>query len=331
MALQRFCPLCNRAFLEGEAVLCCSGCSVLHHPGCWVKHDGCATESDHLSNPTALAYSRGLDLRGPDPHPGEGTRVRPLPRAGEATAAAVVVPHAREMVGGEMPVREAGFKLSPRASGAAAGGGGIDLPMQPAGSPWRAHRGRFIDEAARRRELGRIYGHHRLLKYWPFVAAAALAAGIAFAVVKVSGELAGSGGGARDEARVSQPAEAPVSQPAANVQPAPASPASATLTGTTAPGPAAAQQPAAQAPQGAAPTAGGKFAVGDSVVVTGAGDCLNVRVAAGRSNDAIVCLADGNEITVTGGPEGADGLRWWKVKTKLGEGWAAEDYLVTKP
>ena len=75
-------------------------------------------------------------------------------------------------------------------------------------------------------------------------------------------------------------------------------------------------------------TGAGKFRSGDTLVVTNTGDCLNVRVAAGRSNDAIVCVKDGTELTVTGGPESAEELTWWKVRTTLGEGWAAEDYLV---
>ncbi|MGI8925336.1 MAG: SH3 domain-containing protein, partial [Tepidiformaceae bacterium] len=60
-------------------------------------------------------------------------------------------------------------------------------------------------------------------------------------------------------------------------------------------------------------------------------DCLNVRVAAGRTNDAIVCLNDGEVVTVSGGPVAADGFNWWQVKTALGEGWAAEEYLSKRP
>ena len=67
-------------------------------------------------------------------------------------------------------------------------------------------------------------------------------------------------------------------------------------------------------------------------MVTGAApDCLNVRVAAGTGNDAIVCVQDGTELRITGGPTTASELTWWKVETELGEGWAAEDYLSRKP
>ncbi|MBK7726350.1 MAG: hypothetical protein IPI33_14310 [Dehalococcoidia bacterium] len=51
----------------------------------------------------------------------------------------------------------------------------------------------------------------------------------------------------------------------------------------------------------------------------------------GRENDAIVCVKDGTDLRVVGGPESAGELIWWKVQTELGEGWAAEDYLVKKP
>ena len=82
----------------------------------------------------------------------------------------------------------------------------------------------------------------------------------------------------------------------------------------------------------AASTGPGKFKAGDAVNVTGAApECLNVRVKAGTGNDAIVCVQDGTELKVTGGPETASELTWWKVQTELGEGWAAEDYLTKKP
>jgi len=41
-------------------------------------------------------------------------------------------------------------------------------------------------------------------------------------------------------------------------------------------------------------------------------------------------VKDGVELRITGGPETAGGLTWWKVQTDLGEGWAAEDYLIRK-
>jgi len=58
---------------------------------------------------------------------------------------------------------------------------------------------------------------------------------------------------------------------------------------------------------------------------------FRILVAPGRTNDAIVCLADGQKVTVLEGPQPADNLQWWKVKTNLGDGWAAEDYLTPEP
>ena len=109
--------------------------------------------------------------------------------------------------------------------------------------------------------------------------------------------------------------------------------ATVTVAGGQQNGGAATSAPAGDATIAATPTAAttsGKFNVGDVLVVTGTGDCLNVRVAPGTSNNAIVCLKDAEEVTVTGGPVAAGDLQWWKVQTKLGEGWAAEDYLVKK-
>ena len=62
-----------------------------------------------------------------------------------------------------------------------------------------------------------------------------------------------------------------------------------------------------------------------------------MRTAPGRTNEkgevnpSIVCLNDGIEVKVLAGPQAAGDLTWWKVATTLGDGWAAEDYLVRKP
>src|SRR5690349_5864478 len=74
---QRFCPLCDRTFQEGEAVLRCEGCSVLHHPGCWVTNGGCATKNEHRVTPAAMAYTTGEVNAGAPRQPGEGTRFVP--------------------------------------------------------------------------------------------------------------------------------------------------------------------------------------------------------------------------------------------------------------
>ncbi len=65
--------------------------------------------------------------------------------------------------------------------------------------------------------------------------------------------------------------------------------------------------------------------VGDSVVVSTVGDTLRVRSGAGRSFDILTQLNDGTLVTLLDGPQQADGLSWWKLKTADGlEGWAVE-------
>ena len=157
-----------------------------------------------------------------------------------------------------------------------------------------------------------IYDRNRIFGYWYVPAAILVAVAVAVGVVWLAGAL--FGGDDED------------GTPAQGQTPAPTTGGSAPVT----------QQPSAQASPGqgtATPTTAtgaGKFRSGDTLLVVNTGDCLNVRVSAGRSNDAIVCVKDGTELTVTGGPESADELTWWKVRTALGEGWAAEDYLVKK-
>src|SRR5688572_21586216 len=104
---QRFCPLCDRTFADGEAVLRCEGCGVMHHPACWVKNGGCATNTEHQPVPIALAYANDKPLSGQAPHPGEGTRVagpsRPPDTAGTTRGPAVPPRHAAGTVAGPAP------------------------------------------------------------------------------------------------------------------------------------------------------------------------------------------------------------------------------------
>jgi hypothetical protein len=159
-----------------------------------------------------------------------------------------------------------------------------------------------------RKPLPNIYGRHRLLQFWFVPAAVVLALGVAVAVIFLAEALFGEG----DE----KPAVV-VSTPTP-VPPSPTSSAQASPTSSV----------ASATPQG-------KFKLGDAVVVSGAGsgkdDCLNIRVGPARTSDAIVCVPDGTEMTIRGGPESGGDLRWWKVQTPQGEGWAAEDFLSRKP
>ncbi len=164
-----------------------------------------------------------------------------------------------------------------------------------------------------RKPLPKIYDGHPLLRYWYVPAAVVIAVLVAFSVIWVAGKIRGGDGG---DPQSGQPT------PAATV---------AGGTGKTPQSSTTAAPTAATSPTPAPSTGAGKFKGGDILVVHDTGDCLNVRVKAGLANDAIICVADGTELAVTGGPEDADGLTWWKVRTELGEGWAAEDYLSKKP
>jgi hypothetical protein len=164
-----------------------------------------------------------------------------------------------------------------------------------------------------RKPLPRIYERHKIVGYWYVPVAVALAIFVAFGVIWGAERLFGGD-----------------SQPA-SPQPAPTQTtngAGADQTPTPVPSTPAGTTPT---PSATATTGPGKFSAGDILVVTGTGDCLNVRTDPGVENDAIVCIADATEVKVTGGPQPAGGLTWWKVETRLGEGWAAEDYLVKKP
>ncbi|MGE3076341.1 MAG: RING finger protein [Dehalococcoidia bacterium] len=311
-AQQRFCPLCNRAFQEGEAVLRCEGCSVMHHPGCWVTNGGCATEANHRVTPAALAYTSRESIPGaPAPHPGEGTRTAPPPLIEDPTVASEPIPfrpaarqepqHPRD----DEPV--------------------IGEPAQPApmihrtlpstvGVPAAPRRYKPPPgEQMPRKQLPKIYDGHPLFRYWYVPTAVLIAVVVAFSVIWVAGKLRGGDG---DNQQADQ--QTPVATVGGVNNQTPASTTTAAPTaGTT--------------PTVAPSTGAGKFSGGDHVLVVDTGDCLNVRVKAGLANDAIVCVEDGTELVVTGGPEDSDGLTWWKVRTDLGEGWAAEDYLAKKP
>ena len=324
MSVQRFCPLCDRTFQEGEAVLRCEGCSVLHHPGCWVTNGGCATEAEHRVAPAAMAYSSLERPSGSQaPHPGEGTRMAPLPAQNEEPLPDPI-PFRGQRAAPQAPAPPAPVAEPPMIGGPVIGGpapAGSGQPMirrtlpstvgVPASTTARRYRPP-VEEPVGRRKMPEIYDRNRIFGYWYVPAAILVAVAVAVGVVWLAGAL--FGGDDED------------GTPAQGQTPAPTTGGSAPVT----------QQPSAQASPGqgtATPTTAtgaGKFRSGDTLLVVNTGDCLNVRVSAGRSNDAIVCVKDGTELTVTGGPESADELTWWKVRTALGEGWAAEDYLVKK-
>jgi uncharacterized protein YgiM (DUF1202 family) len=79
-------------------------------------------------------------------------------------------------------------------------------------------------------------------------------------------------------------------------------------------------------------TAAPTLAVGDTPVV--ADGPLNLRSAAGTSADVVTQLDSGATVTITAGPESADGFTWYQVDTADGDsGWVAGDFLgsATQP
>jgi hypothetical protein len=308
--LQRFCPLCDRSFQDGEAVLRCEGCGVMHHPGCWVTNNGCATQTRHKVTPLAQAYATARPLGAQAPHPGEGVRVgvRATGTEGESRepvplrpAAQAAEPAPWPVIGGQHAPNEAQRRW------------GAETVTPP--SPPRRYVPPPGEGGSARKPLPKIYAHHRIIGYWYVPAALAVALLVALGVIWSAERLFGGGDSKADSAAT----PAPGPSQAAAAQP--------TAAGTAKPG-----------TTGTVPATGGtgRFRAGDTVVVAGAGDCLNVRTAPGKTNaagvvnPAIVCLNDGTEVKVTGGPETAGDLTWWKVQTALGEGWAAEDYLIKK-
>lgn len=284
----------------------------MHHPGCWVTNGGCATEAEHRIAPQAMAYSTGEPISSaPAPQRAEGTRTVPL-AAGNPAGAPEPIPL--------RPNRPPGPALSADEQGPIIGGASQSQPMihrtlpstvgVPASTPRRYQPP--PGEHMPRRQMPKIYDRHPILAYWYVPAAILVAIFVAFSVVWAVGKLTGGG----------------YPEPASNT-----TPAATVAGGATTPAPTADSTPAASTTPSAVPSTGaGKFKGGDAVIVTGAApDCLNVRVAAGTGNDAIVCVQDGTELRVTGGPTTASELTWWKVETELGEGWAAEDYLSHKP
>ncbi|HQW51311.1 MAG TPA: SH3 domain-containing protein, partial [Tepidiformaceae bacterium] len=76
-----------------------------------------------------------------------------------------------------------------------------------------------------------------------------------------------------------------------------------------------------------------RFTVGDTAVVSGTGNGLNLRVQPGTQAAKLASLADGTVVTILGGPTEADGFTWWNIQAGDHTGWSAQDFLVkvTKP
>jgi murein DD-endopeptidase MepM/ murein hydrolase activator NlpD len=57
----------------------------------------------------------------------------------------------------------------------------------------------------------------------------------------------------------------------------------------------------------------------------GSGECLNVRIAPGRSAQSTGCIGDGTVVRVVAGPFEGDGVTWWQLE---GGGWVAGEFLM---
>ena len=75
-----------------------------------------------------------------------------------------------------------------------------------------------------------------------------------------------------------------------------------------------------------------EIAPGAPVIVQGTGNAgLNLRAQPTTGAAIVITIKEGNALTVVGGPQEADGLVWWKLRTSDGkEGWGAAKYLVLK-
>ena len=286
----------------------------MHHPGCWVTNGGCATEANHRVTPAALAYSSRDTLPGePAPHPGEGTRTAVAPPVDEPDSVSEPIPF-------RPPARQSEAHI-PLDEGPVIGETPAPAPMihrtlpSTVGVPAAPRRYKPPPgEQMPRKPLPKIYDGHPLLRYWYVPAAIVIAIVVAMSVIWLAGKIRGGGDGNDDQSGQQTPVA--TLAPGGNQTPSPSTTAGPTTSAS---------------PTAAPSTGAGKFTGGDTLLVVNTGGCLNVRVDAGLANDAIVCVEDGTELVVTGGPKESDGLTWWKVRTELGEGWAAEDYLSKKP
>lgn len=74
------------------------------------------------------------------------------------------------------------------------------------------------------------------------------------------------------------------------------------------------------------------LAIGDRVrVATQGGARLTVRARPGQSSSVVTRVAAGTTLDILGGPQSADGYRWWQVRGADFTGWAAENWLVKTP
>lgn len=293
-AEQRFCPICDEAFLDGDAVLRCSGCGVFYHPRCWVREDGCTAPGDHDRTPMALAYPPVTTSFGSSLRTEGASRSAPRPR----------MPEGRPLVHSEVVIGEEPSEAPAHQREAE------EVPPRP-----RLPSVPYVPRRNARRTMPSnlwVYERRRWARYWYVPVAAAVAAIVAFAVIVVGERLLGGDSGApviQDTPKAEVPTVTSHSSPTVQSDAPTSLPTNPAATGTVP----------------------GRFAPRQRLKVTGTGECLNVRVQPGLQSDVVACIADGTEVEVLGGPREADGYRWWQLTTPQGDGWAVENYLAPSP
>ena len=299
----------------------CEGCGVMHHPACWVRNNGCVTETDHRQSPLAQAYSGLRPIGGLTAHPGEGVRLSgnqppPLPAPHERAPVQPrrPSPAADSVIGAEDTEDEAPV-IGRAAAGAAAREAprpGREVPVESVARPTPPRRYQAPPgDPAVRKPLPRVYGRHRIFDYWYLPVAVLIAVAVAGAVIWGSEQIFGGNGDGT-----------PASGAGATGPAAPNLPT--TVRGSVTPGASATPSPATTGPAG-------KFRAQEAATVASPGECLNLRPTPGLANQPIGCLDDGTQVTVLGGPQSVEQITWWNVSTAQGDGWVAEDYLAKKP
>lgn len=173
--------------------------------------------------------------------------------------------------------------------------------------------------------MPKVYTGSRLAQYWYVPVAALVAAVVAGGVIFAAEALFGGDSGG--PAVISTPAvESPTVATGGAASPSPGAtiptqPAGASPLATPSPGPGVGATATVPAPAGT-------FQPGETLIVQGTGDCLNVRQAPGTANAVVTCVDEGSQVTVLGGPQQSGGLTWWQVQAPGATGWAAGDYLV---
>jgi hypothetical protein len=74
----------------------------------------------------------------------------------------------------------------------------------------------------------------------------------------------------------------------------------------------------------------GSFTPGQTVVVTGVGECLNVRSTPDSSVDdnILTCAPEGAEMTIVAESDLVDGTQWWEVDYEGTQGFSAGEFLA---